>query len=86
MRRSKEDWKSLILEQGVSGQGVSAFCRERGLASSSFKYWRDKLEQGKEKFVRVDFGERIELELSNGSCIRVGRSDLKVVLEALCGR
>ena len=36
-------WRGVIREQGASGLGISAFCREREVPLSSFFYWRRKL-------------------------------------------
>lgn len=36
-------WRGVIREQGASGLGISAFCREREVPLSSFFQWRRKL-------------------------------------------
>ena len=43
VRRSAEQWASLIAAQADSGLSIEAFCRERGLAVSSFHAWRRRL-------------------------------------------
>jgi transposase-like protein len=37
-------WRGVIREQGASGLGVSAFCREHEVPLSSFFQWRRKLQ------------------------------------------
>lgn len=36
-------WRGVIREQGASGLGISAFCREHEVPLSSFFQWRRKL-------------------------------------------
>lgn len=36
-------WRGIVLEQGASGMSVAAFCRERGLATSSLFAWKRRL-------------------------------------------
>lgn len=43
VRRSAEQWASLIAAQADSGLSIEAFCRERGLGVSSFHAWRRRL-------------------------------------------
>ena len=38
-------WRGVIREQRASGLSVSAFCRERGVASCSFYSWRRRIEK-----------------------------------------
>ena len=46
-RRSREEWQALVSEQQASGLTQSAFCRQRGLALSTFHYWKRKLASAK---------------------------------------
>ena len=39
-------WRKLLEDQRVSGLPVSAFCRERGIPTSSLFAWRRRLEGG----------------------------------------
>jgi len=48
VRRSAEQWASLIAAQAGSGLSIAAFCRERGLTVSSFHAWRRRLSRGGE--------------------------------------
>ena len=85
----KQEWERLVAEQIASGESVASFCRTRGISDSALTYWRGKLKgksTGGVGFVQLESGERISLELNGGKTIRVRRSDLPVVLEALCGR
>ena len=38
-------WRGVVSEQEHSGQSVAAFCRERGLCTSHFFYWKKRLKQ-----------------------------------------
>ena len=38
-------WRGVVREQRASGLSVSAFCRERGVASCSFYSWRRRIEK-----------------------------------------
>lgn len=51
-------WRAVIREQGASGLGISAFCREREVPLSSFFQWRRKLK---------DRQAQDEPELCNGT-------------------
>lgn len=42
-----ERWRAILDEQRHSGLGISAFCRERSIATSSFFGWRRKLGEGR---------------------------------------
>jgi len=42
-RRRRDEWQALVDEQQASGLTQSAFCRQRGLALSTFHYWKRKL-------------------------------------------
>src|ERR1039458_6327621 len=41
--RRRTDWRELVSEQARSGQGVTAFCRERGIRTSSLYAWKKQL-------------------------------------------
>ena len=43
LRRSAEQWASLIAAQADSGMSIVAFCRGRGMAVSTFHAWRRRL-------------------------------------------
>ena len=49
MRHRKSEawakWRVLVAEQNQSGQGVAAFCRERGLRSGQFFAWKKRLRE-----------------------------------------
>jgi hypothetical protein len=42
-RRTAEEWEKHIQEQPASGRRVNAYCREQGLATHKFYYWRARL-------------------------------------------
>jgi hypothetical protein len=48
-------WRGLVSEQRISGQSVSAFCRERSLCAPQFFAWKKRLsESDAAQFVAVD--------------------------------
>jgi hypothetical protein len=79
-----EKWRGLVVEQGQSGQTVSAFCLERGIRDSQFYDWKKRVREGEAKFVEVkvkDTSERqkpgpehdraIEIRLGKGRSLLV---------------
>ena len=53
-REAWAKWRGLVSEQGRSGRGVTAFCRERGLCASQFFVWKKRLSQAAAgRFVEV---------------------------------
>ena len=59
MRQRKAEawakWRGLVAEQRQSGQGVAAFCRERGLRCGQFFAWKKRLREAETpKFVAVE--------------------------------
>src|SRR5258706_7181589 len=85
-RRTKKawtKWRELISEQARSGQTVTAFCRERGLCRPYFFVWKKRLgEDTTTQFLEVQLREttpsavrdtRVEIRLSNGRSLLVGR-------------
>ena len=42
-QRRRTDWWELVSEQSGSGQGVTVFCRELGIRTSSFYGWKKRL-------------------------------------------
>ena len=83
----KEKWDELIKQQERSGMKPTEFCRARGIDPSKFGYqrWRRKGAQRKERFVRVDTGAVIfvEIVVRDGVTVRAPLSAIKEVLEAL---
>ena len=43
MNKKIDDWRSIFAEQEASGESGKAYCRARGIAYSTFGYWRRKL-------------------------------------------
>ena len=85
-RRSGEDWKRLIAEQQQSGLSQEAFCRERGLALSTFCNRKRRLAEttpashsAQSDWLELPVGLTppisvnwdIELDLGNGVCLRL---------------
>ena len=76
-------WRDLIWRQQQSGQSVQAFCDSQGVLSPSFYSWRKRLNESNggptAQFVPVQVERelapvtpgRIEVRLTNGTCVRV---------------
>jgi transposase-like protein len=76
-------WRGLISEQGSSGQTIAAFCRDRGLTTSQFYTWRNRLRKSTaEQFLEVQVVKAaarpfpvtkgaIEIRLAEGRCVLV---------------
>ena len=41
--RSQQDWQQLVASWKASGKSIQQFCKEHGLATSSFWHWKDRL-------------------------------------------
>ena len=84
VRRSAAQWQQLIQEQARSGLGQRAFCTQHGLAPSSLRLWKRKLE-GEYEEPQAPFIELtpstgtmaqswdVELELEDGVRVRLRR-------------
>ena len=82
-KKARTKWRELISEQARSGQTVTAFCRERGLCRPYFFVWKKRLgEDTTTQFLEVQLREttpsavrdtRVEIRLSNGRSLLVGR-------------
>ncbi len=76
-------WRGLVSEQSGSGQTIVAFCRERGLTTSQFYTWRNRLRRSSaEQFLEVQVVKAparpiplnrgtIEVRLGEGRCVLV---------------
>jgi hypothetical protein len=86
-RRSREEWERLMAEYEAGDVSQRVFCAQRGLAYSSFGYWRKHLRgalaaEGRPMPALVELPAwpglavepapwRIELELGEGVVLRV---------------
>ena len=43
MNKKIDDWRSIFADQEASGESQKAYCRTKGIAYSTFSYWRGKL-------------------------------------------
>ena len=87
VRRTAAQWRRLIAEQATGEVGVGQFCRERGLAPSSFRNWKRKLggygasDASPAEFVELTVPDTsshgaqwdVELDLGDGTVFRVRR-------------
>jgi hypothetical protein len=90
VRRTAEQWRSLITEQSRSGLSQQAFCKCKRLSLSTFRLWKGRLSASGEPTVTeseqqatwIDLGKlasarsgwNIELDLGDGVCLRLRRS------------
>jgi hypothetical protein len=83
----KDNWGELVTQQERSAMMPTEFCRARSIDPSNFGYqrWRRRGAQTKERFVRVDGGAiiHVEIVLRDGVTIRAPLSAMKEALEAL---
>ena len=81
VRRSAEQWAALIAAQAASGLSIAAFCRERGLAVSTFHAWRRRLSEAQylssaeRGFVRLRVGDESIAEAGPAGSQRSGSHD-----------
>ena len=52
--RTQEEWVDLFNQQKASGLGVSTFCAEHRISTSSFYNNRNKLQPSTEGFIKAD--------------------------------
>ena len=95
-------WGKQVRDWEKSGQSVRAFCQERGLSEASMHRWKRELGLRKRERAAADLSKmatvqiepegdsRIEVELSEGRCIRVrpgfDQETLKQVVAVLEGQ
>ncbi len=88
-RRTADQWRKLIAEQGDSGLSQEAFCKHKRLALSTFANWKRRLgtepaaetERLPDPSTWIDLGSLgarssgwdIELDLGDGICLRLRR-------------
>lgn len=95
-RLGADRWAELIAEQANSGLSVLAFCRDRGLAPSTFQSWKRRLggvkssaapSEDSGRFVRLEpreaRAEPVEAELPCGTRLRVPENRLAELVVAL---
>jgi transposase len=92
---AREKWLGMIERQRAAGLGVAGFCRENGLATSSFFAWKRKLGRAgaaggfiEAKVIDAPPASRsagmIEVRLGNGRRVRVSRGfDRDVLVEVV---
>ena len=75
VRRGEAHWQELIERQRASGRSQVAFCRDEGVALSTFTYWARRISAGKEvSAAAVDF-------ISLGEVVTAAPSTLCVRLD-----
>lgn len=89
IRRSRDQWKSLIEEQRQSKLTQAQFCQQNNLAVSSFSNWKRRLSQKEathqseqdntwlslpEQLFSSSNNWHIELDLGGGICLRFSQN------------
>mgnify|MGYP006308015103 CR=1 FL=1 len=74
VRRSAEQWASLIAAQADSGMSIVGFCRARGVAVSTFHAWRRRLSGTRAAssscgFVRLRSGDEPPADVDGGGVV-----------------
>ena len=62
-RRSGLQWQELVAEQAAGDMAVAAFCKQRGLALSTFHAWRRRFKQ---RAVQGEVAGFVELRAGDG--------------------
>lgn len=79
-RRSSEEWRALVEESRASALPRAAFCRERGISTTSLYRWEQRFaEDGKPSFIELHASTEppslarwsVELSLPNGAVLRI---------------
>lgn len=89
---TQEKFQIIYDEQQQSGLSQIDFCKQKGIAASTFGYWRRKLLHTKSRKGFIDLGthfssQQIEIHLPNHIVIKVpadlSREEIKTILEAV---
>lgn len=88
----REEWRTIVGEQEKSGQGVGAFCRDRGVSEPSFYAWRQRFRKEQSVSFALVQTERstvgaaiVEVVLTSGDRLRIPAEEtpLRTVLRVL---
>jgi hypothetical protein len=81
VRRGERDWAAIIRRYEASGLGSRAFCRQEGVAASSFQRWRQRLRGQRVVRRRARFVELVPPPAPQASEARPGSSGWSLELE-----
>ena len=81
VRRSERDWAVIIRRYEASGLGSRAFCRQEGVAASSFQRWCQRLRGRRTARGRARFVELVPPPTAPSAVTRPGSSDWSLELE-----
>lgn len=81
VRRSERDWAAIIRRYEVSGLGSQAFCRQEGVAASTFQRWRQRLRGQRVVRRRARFVELLPPPVPQASEARPGSPGWSLELE-----
>ena len=76
-----EQWRERIAQQAASGKGVAAFCREQGIATQTFYWWRNRLAKREAQAVTSVSGVASFLELDAMPAATQGDGSLSIRLD-----
>lgn len=75
IRRTPEQWQSIIDEQSSSGLSQEAFCKNHNISFGTFQTWRKKLKASLDPmpatFVEVPRSDDVQLPLDQGLRVRL---------------
>jgi hypothetical protein len=69
----RERWAALMAEQQAGGLSAAAFCRERGIATWQFSYWRKALATSENSTATNGFVELRPASRASGVWVEAGR-------------
>ena len=69
----REEWRLIVAGQQAGGQGVAAYCRERGIPVWKFSYWRKALGPAEAGDAANGFVELRPPRRASGVCVEAGR-------------
>ena len=69
-----EHWANVFAKQVNSGMSTAAFCRDKGIATSKFYYWRKRLAPTKDGFVQLQCAD------DQGSGVSIRRDGWEVTV------
>ena len=71
-----EEWRKLFERQRRSGKSIAAWCKQEGINTNRYYYWRQRLAEAGEdeecgRFVRVEQAEAVELFVGEKVRLRI---------------
>jgi hypothetical protein len=76
-----EQWRARIAQQAGSGKSVAGFCREQGIATQTFYWWRNRLSRQEAQAVTSVAGVPPFLDLGAMPAATPGDGSLSIRLD-----